>query len=250
MVGHGEHGHRAVMSESQGPLPVRAEKMMRTAFAVVISLLIVVCAAAADPIGRYWSYNPKSTGQSTVVVRQTGGTYHIDWGDNGDTGAGFGILNKDLLAVTHTEKDWSGFLLLGEDGEGWVGPYANLDGAIAGMERWDIANQNATPPKPPAMNAKIVGRYVMSGSNPDGSTYSGQVVVKRAGNLLQVVSVVGDDQRIGAGITYRDGFAVIFQDKESKLLKLFKVAGGGLTGFWASDGSAQMGAESWARFTQ
>ena len=33
-------------------------------------------------------------------------------------------------------------------------------------------------------------------------------------------------------------------------LKLFKVGGGGLTGFWASDGSAQMGVESWVRFTQ
>jgi hypothetical protein len=105
---------------------------MRTAFAVVAACIINITATAADPIGRYWSYwaaNPKSAGQSTVVVRQTGGTYHIDWGENGAPGAGFGILNQDLLAVTHTEKDWSGFLLLGEDGESWVGPYANLDGA-------------------------------------------------------------------------------------------------------------------------
>jgi hypothetical protein len=184
-----------------------------------------------------------------VVVRQTGSTYHIDWGENGGDGAGFGILNKDLLAATSTQKDWSGFLLFGADGEGWAGPYAGLDGAIAGMERWDIGNQNAKPPKPPAMNAKIAGQYVMSGSNPDGSAYSGQVVVKRAGNLLQVVSIVGDDQRIGAGLTYRDGFAVLFTDKENKLLKLFKVDGGGLTGFWASDGSDQMGSESWVRWT-
>lgn len=227
---------------------------MRGAIVVAVALAIgMSTASGGDPIGRYSSYwfaNPKSGGQATVVVRQTGNTYHVDWGDNGGAGAGFGILNKDLLAVTHAEKDWSGFLLLGDDGESWVGPYAGLDGAVAGMERWDIANPNAKPPKPPAMNAKIAGQYVMSGSNPDGSTYSGQIVVKRAGNLLQVVSVVGDEQRIGAGITHRDGFAVIFTDKESKLLKLFKVDGAGLTGFWASDGSAQMGSENWVRWTR
>ena len=64
--------------------------------------------------------------------------------------------------------------------------------------------------------------------------------MKRAGNVLQVVSAVNDDQRIGIGIGYRDGLAVVFDDKAGKLLQVFKVDGDGLIGF-----GQMMGTNKW-----
>jgi len=132
----------------------------------------------------------------------------------------------------------------------WEGPFANISGNDFGAERWAITDDGSLPANPIPSSADLAGRYVMSGSNPDGSTYSGHATVKRAGKVLQVVSVVNDDQRIGIGIGYRDGLAVAFDDKAGKLLQVFKIDGDGLIGFWANDGAEQMGSERWVRWTQ
>jgi hypothetical protein len=228
---------------------------MRVLLAVAAILAIGVSAAAAgDPVGRYTSYwidSKTGRGQSTVVVRQIGSTYRIEWGDGGGDGTGFGILNGDLIAVIVTQGDsFHGLSLFGEENDGWEGPFANISGNDFGAERWAITDDGSLPASPIRSSADLAGRYVMSGSNPDGSTYSGHVTVKRAGNTLQIVSVVNNDQRIGVGIGYRDGLAVTFDDKAGKLLQVFKIDGDGLIGFWANDGDEQMGSERWARWTQ
>ena len=96
---------------------------MRGAIVVAVALALGMSAAiGADPIGRYWSYwaDPKSnTGQSGVVVHQTGTTYRVEYND-GSTG--FAIQNKNFFVTLVTQKDWSGFSLLAEDGDGWTGP--------------------------------------------------------------------------------------------------------------------------------
>jgi hypothetical protein len=228
---------------------------MRVLLAVAAILAIGVSAAAAgDPVGRYTSYwidSKTGRGQSTAVVRQIGSTYRIEWGDGGGDGTGFGVLNGDLIAVIVTQGDsFHGLSLLGEENDGWEGPFANISGSDFGAERWAITDDGSLPASPIRSSADLAGRYVMSGSNPDGSTYSGHATVKRAGKVLQVVSAVNDDQRIGIGIGYRDGLAVVFDDKAGKLLQVFKVDGDGLIGFWANDGDEQMGSERWVRWTQ
>lgn len=149
-----------------------------------------------------------------------------------------------------TQGDFHGLSLFGEEDDGWEGPFANVAGKDFGMERWAFTDDNSQPARPIPSSADLAGRYVMSGSNPDGSTYSGRATVKRAGNVLQVVSVVNNDQRIGIGIGYRDGLAVAFDDKAGRLLQVFKIDGDGLIGFWANDGDEQMGSERWVRWTQ
>ena len=155
-----------------------------------------------------------------------------------------------MIAVIVTQGDsFHGLSLFGEENDGWEGPFAR-SGNDFGAERWAITDDGSLPASPIRSSADLAGRYVMSGSNPDGSTYSGHVTVKRAGNTLQIVSVVNNDQRIGVGIGYRDGLAVTFDDKAGKLLQVFKIDGDGLIGFWANDGDEQMGSERWARWTQ
>lgn len=227
---------------------------MRALFVIAAALTIGVSAATAgDPIGRYTSYwidSKTGRGQSNVIVRQIGATYKIEWGDGGADGTGFGILNGNLIAVMVTQGDFHGLSLLGEENDGWEGPFANTAGNDIGGERWAFTDDGSMLASPIKSSADLAGRYVMSGRNPDGSTYSGRVTVKAAGKVLQVVSVIGDDQRIGIGIGYHDGLAAAFDDNAGRLLQLFKVDGDGLIGVWANDGTEQMGSERWARWNQ
>ena len=159
-------------------------------------------------------------------------------------------LNDDDIAVIVSQSDFHGLSLLAEFDDCWAGPFANISGIDLGTERWAITDDGAMPTEPIPSDADFVDRYVMSGSNPDGSTYSGHVTVKHAGNALQVVSVVNDDQRIGIGIGYGEALAVVFDDNAGRLLQVFEADDDGLNGFWANEGDEKMGSERWVRWQQ
>lgn len=59
--------------------------------------------------------------------------------------------------------------------------------------------------------ASPVGDYSVSGSNPDGSAYSGAVTVQKTGDTYKVTWTVGDKNYAGTGIGNDEFIAVSYR---------------------------------------
>ncbi len=92
------------------------------------------------------------------------------------------------------------------------------------------------------------GAYAISGSNPDGTTFSGEAAVERDGDDRYRASwTVGSWRLEGVGLRYLNVLAVGFRDGGDMRLALYGEEGEGRLGVWARSGAQKMGSERWVR---
>ncbi len=90
----------------------------------------------------------------------------------------------------------------------------------------------------------LASRYEASGSNPDGSKYTGTASVKIISDTTYtIVWTIGDATYEGFGMRLNDSLAATYMIDGEPGLIIYKVDGNGLTGAWAIRGHDGVGTE-------
>jgi len=90
----------------------------------------------------------------------------------------------------------------------------------------------------------LASRYEASGSNPDGSKYTGTATVTVISDTTYtIVWKIGDSTYEGFGMRLNDSLAATYTIDGDPGLIIYKVDGDGLTGAWAIRGHDGVGTE-------
>lgn len=90
----------------------------------------------------------------------------------------------------------------------------------------------------------LASHYAASGSNPDGSKYTGTVDVKVISDTTYtIVWKIGDETYQGFGMRLNDSLAATYTIDGEPGLIIYNVGGDGLTGAWAIRGHDGVGTE-------
>lgn len=95
--------------------------------------------------------------------------------------------------------------------------------------------------------ANPVGNYDVSGSNPDGSAYSGSVTVQKNGDTYTVTWSVGDKRYNGTGIGNDEFIAVSYESSGETGLALYSAEKENWKGIWSYAGGSRLGKELWTK---
>ena len=99
---------------------------------------------------------------------------------------------------------------------------------------------------PGRAEAQRAGRYEVTGTNPDGTTYGGVLVMQPTGTgAWRVVWQVGGEPVEGIGLANGSSFAAAYQIEGRAGLVLYQVQQNGiLTGQWSITGMGAIGTET------
>ena len=111
----------------------------------------------------------------------------------------------------------------------------------------------STPPEVPKPRraGKLSGKYQISGTNPDGSTYSGEADVSEAADKFDVARTIGNSDLHGTAVGLDGAFAINVNKNDYRapigVLGLFVAEADGFVGVWVASRSQRLGAERWVR---
>jgi hypothetical protein len=89
-----------------------------------------------------------------------------------------------------------------------------------------------------------VGHYMVRGTNPNGSSYTGEVLVTRTGQTFRVAWRIGRQCFVGTGIAVEDSIAVSYQTGPRAGVALYgRKPSGRWEGVWAMAGSRETGTD-------
>jgi hypothetical protein len=91
----------------------------------------------------------------------------------------------------------------------------------------------------------ISGVYILEGTNPDGSTYTGEVEISGSNNSYVIVWKIGDQQsQTGQGTFDGTKLTARWQEGESSGDVVYTLqSDGSLSGIWTIDGGSDQGSE-------
>jgi len=226
----------------------------RYALAAAAVLPLLVTPVFADLFSSYAVNGRGNDGKSydgTVNVAPAGQVYRLDYCC--EKYSGLAVEYQDFLAIAYVTPDkGSGDLnIYRRAGDAWAGAFSDYTDSGLGNE---VLYNNKAPDLPNLSRAKSrkpVGKYRISGTNPNGSTYSGEVEIKPWADAFDIARKIGNDETSGTAVTF-DGALVINVGKDDNraligVLGLFVPDGNGFVGVWARAGSQQLGAERWVR---
>jgi hypothetical protein len=94
--------------------------------------------------------------------------------------------------------------------------------------------------------ADPVGHYMVRGTNPNGSTYNGEVLVTRTGQTFRVVWRIGRQSFVGTGIASDETIAVSYQAGGRAGIALYgRKFSGRWEGVCTVAGSRETGTDVW-----
>jgi hypothetical protein len=231
--------------------------MRKLASASAMLLVVLATPVLANLSSRYALSGRGPDGTTYPgVIRFTadGQVYHLEEASGDNKWNGLAIENGNFLGLAGVGGDRNGFLALyTRAGDSWEGTDTDY-GADDPVAFEVLYNGNAPDlPDPSRANSrKPLGKYRISGTNPDGSTYAGEVEIKSNKHFFEVDRTAGKDEMTGTGLAFDNAFIVNVNNDSQKrapigVLGLFTPDGNGFVGFWAKTGSPKLGAERWTR---
>jgi hypothetical protein len=228
-----------------------------------IALLAAVLAAlvtpgSADLVSRYSVKGRNIDGSSyttAVTFKAVGQVYQLVAYGPPLQMTGLAIEYRGFLANAQINSDGGGYLCLyrAADNNSWAGVFSDYDGGRLGVE---VLYDGDTPDLPNANRSKSgnpAGQYRIAGTNPDGSTYTGEAEIKPWLTVFDVDRTIGNEETTGTAISFDGAFAmnVSAGDETSRatigVIGLFVPEEKGFIGIWAEEGSQRIGAERWVR---
>jgi hypothetical protein len=195
--------------------------------------------AAADPSGSYTITSSTNPGgapgyKGTVEIKRSGDVYDVAWTIPGTPSyTGVAVVSGSILGVGWGMGSRYGVAVYKVNGGRLSGQWATKgSGGKAGVE---------TLEGPDGLN----GTYsITSGTGPDGKTYSGSVSITPTGDTYAVKWVLPNESYGGVGIKQGDTLIVGWGEagKDAGAVS-YTIAGGGLSGKWATPGGSQLGTE-------
>jgi len=171
-----------------------------------------------------------------------------------DKFAGLAIEYQNFLAVAATGDTSGGILTLYKrEGNGWTGVVSDYADGPLGSEILYNDDVLALPNVNRAKAGKAAGKFRISGRNPNGSTYTGEVAITPRSTMFDVDRTVGDAEATGTAVIFDGAIAInVSFDSQAPREKidvvgLFVPEGNGFLGVWVKAGNQQLGAERWVR---
>jgi len=231
--------------------------MSKTALAAAVMAAVLATPVCADLFSSYAVKGRGSDGstyEGKVEIKPEGQIYQLDFCC--DKSTGFAVEHQDFLAAAYSFDNGNGDLNIWKRaGEVWVGVFSDYsDGSLGGEVMYN-PNKDTTV----ALDAnrgrsrKPIGKYRISGTNPNGSTYTGEVEIGAWADAFDVSRTIGDVRWSGTGVTFDGAIAInvtVGDDLPRQavgVVGLFVPEGNGFVGVWAKKGSDRMGAERWVR---
>lgn len=238
------------LGDKEKPKSMSGVKRISTRRAPAVSDLTSTQAAFSNPSGAYLisGTNPdQSTYSGEAAVEPDGDRYRASWNVAGRKLEGLGLRYLNFFAVALHDDKSIRLGLFAQEGEGRLGVWAINDGQKMGSERW--ARTSAASQTGAMLGAaeSPEGEFRLSGVYPDGSTYSGKVVVTRVGDIFQVVKTVKDEKFNGSGVAYEDVFAIAYPRGETTQIALMAARVDGEIGLFVQEKQQRLGAERWER---
>lgn len=196
-------------------------------------------ATTPDPDGIAGAYriaaahNPNGTTYSgDVAISRQGDVYRLSWTIGGSPGyVGVGLHVGDVLGVGWSAGAAPGVVVYRVKGGTLHGTWAA--GARGGVGEEDLDG-------PPGLN----GTYrITRGKNPDGSSYTGSVAIKKQGDTYALVWSIPHTSYAGVGILNGDVLSVGWGSGNAPGVVAYAVSGGTLDGAWANPGDPKRGSE-------
>lgn len=163
------------------------------------------------------------------------GVYQFTWVSGPNTYDGVGVRTGDKVAVSFTEGSngkGCGVVLYSIAGDG------SLDGKVG---YWGV-NEAAKETAKRSSGSDLEGSYDITGSNPDGSSYTGKLSVTKQGGGY---TFSWDAGTVSKGFGVRDGntVAVGIGGSQCAFVSYRVGTDGTLDGRWGSPGSTTVGTE-------
>jgi hypothetical protein len=229
--------------------------MSKAALAVAVLVAVLATPVCADLFSSYAVKGRGNDGSSydgTVKITPVGQTYRLDFCC--DKATGLAVENQDFLAAAYSFDNGNGDLnIWRRAGDAWVGVFSDYSDGSLGAEVMSDNDVSVQLDASRGRSRKPVGAYRMSGTNPDGSTYTGEVEITAWGDAFDVTRKTGDVQWSGTAVTFDGAIAInVTQGDDTPraavgVVGLFVPEGNGFLGLWAKKGSDRMGAERWVR---
>jgi hypothetical protein len=221
-------------------------------------LLGVLCAPVLADLSSRYTVSSRGPDRSayTGAIRFTanGQVYRLEEASGENKWTGLAIEFRDFLGMAEVSGDGGGFLALYKRaGDSWVGVWSGYDAdEKLGAE---VLYNGSAPDLPDAdrrRSGELVGKYQISGTNPDGKTYSGNVEVTPQKSFFDVDRTAGNEELSGTMLAFNSAFVInVNKDTDKRapigVLGLFISEGNGFVGIWVQAGSQKLGAERWVR---
>lgn len=171
-----------------------------------------------------------STYEGSMTITTTSDmTVNVEQNYNGETYRGTGIVVNDVFAIAFGDETCS------------VAAYeVQEDGSLIG--NWTLvgetraANESAVP-------VSIVGQHDVTGTNQDGSQYTGTLDVSADNQVHNFSWIVGGNTLEGVGILRGNIVTAAFGGDQCAVMSYFILPNGGLSGQWAFVGTDTTGTE-------
>jgi hypothetical protein len=155
--------------------------MWKIASASAILLVVLAIPVLANLSSRY-ALSGRSPDGSTYsgAIRFTpdGQVYHLEEVSGDNKWTGLAIENANFLALAEIDGENNGFLAIYKRaGDAWVGTFTGYGDDPLGVEVLYNGNAPDLPDGSRANSGKLAGKYRLSGTNPDGSAYGGEVEI-------------------------------------------------------------------------
>src|ERR1700730_4360438 len=222
--------------------------------AAALMLMALIMPVFADVASSYSVTGLNDDGSSysgDISFTATGQIYRVSFTSDDDL-KGIAIEYKDYLVIAERGGDGGGDLgIYKRSGDAWIGVFSEYDEGNLGAE---VLHNGVGPELPKPEHVRFgdpTGEYIISGTNPDGSTYTGEVEVTRWGDAFDVDRTIGDEETTGTAVAFGNAFAMNVTEGDDTpraafgVVGIFLKDGNGLLGVWAKPGSQKIGAERW-----
>jgi len=178
---------------------------------------------------------------ATLTVTQTGEGYHLVWDvDDGTRFYGKGLVVNDVLGVVFARSDGSG---------SGVVAYKKLNGEMSGL--WASAGGETLSGEKAksaaalrASSLDLEGTYAVTGTNPNGSNYGGELSLIGTGETWAAKWVTGGVEVYGTGLVV-DNVAVLGYGNEAGVgVAVYEATTSGLDGIWMFTDYADLSSRS------
>ena len=173
--------------------------------------------------------------KADLTVTQRDDVYQFSWKSGGNDYDGVGVQNGNAVAVAYTT---------GKDGQGCgvVLYKINADGSLDGKVGYWGENKMEVEKATRKSGTDLEGEYEISGKNPEGQEYKGNLKIKKDGLGYDFMWSAPDTLQ-GFGIRAGELIAVGFGGKQCAFVGYDVQADGTLDGSWGGRGVKKLGTE-------
>ncbi len=165
----------------------------------------------------------------SLSINKVSETYHVIWSfADGSRVYGKGLELGGVLGVVFADEEGydAGVVVYKRDGDGITGLWTTADGEVLFAEKTPGADvlRKGTP--------DVRGLYGVTGTNDDGSAYTGSLEIADMGQTLAAMWLSGESEIYGTGFVADNVLVIGFGNDAGIGIAIYEISDGTLAGNW------------------